>query len=155
MRQKTKNYQNQEPTDKKIKFFSQFLSHLPRWVHLVQKTRAKNSHAWAPLRFWCSMQVLMLGVRHWCFSLYCNVTTLAVQVLTWRTWTWSNWYEDAGAQCSTTRTLLLLVSRLSTSVADPGCLAWIPDSGSLFFILDQKQQQKREVLKKIVVLPFL
>jgi hypothetical protein len=49
LRQKTKNYQNQEPTDKKIKFFPQFLSHLPRWVHLVQKTRAKNSHAWAPL----------------------------------------------------------------------------------------------------------
>jgi hypothetical protein len=50
MRQKTKNYQNQESTDKKIKFFPQSLGHLPRWVHLVQKTRAKNSHAWAPLR---------------------------------------------------------------------------------------------------------
>jgi hypothetical protein len=37
MRQKTKNYQNQEPTDKK-------------WVYLVQKTQAKNSHAWAPLK---------------------------------------------------------------------------------------------------------
>jgi hypothetical protein len=23
---------------------------MPRWVRLVQKTRAKNSHAWAPLR---------------------------------------------------------------------------------------------------------
>jgi hypothetical protein len=22
---------------------------MPRWVHFVQKTRAKNSHAWAPL----------------------------------------------------------------------------------------------------------
>jgi hypothetical protein len=50
MRQKTKKYQNQESTDKKINLFFQSISHLPRWVHLVQKTRAKNSHAWAPLK---------------------------------------------------------------------------------------------------------
>jgi hypothetical protein len=49
VRQKTKNYQNQGSTDKKFDFFPQSLSHIPRWVHLVQKTRAKNSHAWAPL----------------------------------------------------------------------------------------------------------
>jgi hypothetical protein len=35
---------------KKIQYFSQSLSHIPRWVRLVQKMRAKNSHAWAPLR---------------------------------------------------------------------------------------------------------
>ncbi len=46
----TVNYQNQESTDKN-QFFPQSPSHLPRWVHLVQKTRAKNSHAWAPLRY--------------------------------------------------------------------------------------------------------
>ena len=49
MRQKTKNYQNQGSTDKKFDFFPQSISHIPRWVHLVQKTQAKNSHAWAPL----------------------------------------------------------------------------------------------------------
>jgi hypothetical protein len=49
MRQKTKNRQNQGSIDKKFDFFHQSLSHIPRWVHLVQKTRAKNSHAWAPL----------------------------------------------------------------------------------------------------------
>jgi hypothetical protein len=53
MRQKTKNHQNQGSIDKKFDFFPQFLGHIPRWVHLVQKTRAKNSHAWAPLRFFC------------------------------------------------------------------------------------------------------
>jgi len=35
---------------KKFNFFHQSPTHIPRWVHLVQKTRAKNSHAWAPLR---------------------------------------------------------------------------------------------------------
>ncbi len=50
MRQKTKNHQNQWSIDKKFDFFPQSLSHIPRWVHLVQKTQAKNSHAWAPLR---------------------------------------------------------------------------------------------------------
>ncbi len=49
MRQKTKNHQNQGPIEKKFDFFPQSLTHIPRWVHLVQKTRAKNSHAWAPL----------------------------------------------------------------------------------------------------------
>ena len=44
-----KNQQNQGSTDKKFDFFPQSLSHIPRWVLLVQKTRAKNSHAWAPL----------------------------------------------------------------------------------------------------------
>jgi hypothetical protein len=49
VRQKTKNLRNQGSFDKKIDFFSKTLSHIPRWVHLEQKTRAKNSHAWAPL----------------------------------------------------------------------------------------------------------
>jgi hypothetical protein len=49
MRQKTKNHQNQGSIDKKFDFFHQSPTHIPRWVHLVQKTRAKNSHAWAPL----------------------------------------------------------------------------------------------------------
>ncbi len=49
MRQKTKNHQNQGSIDKKCDFFPQSLSHIHSWVHLVQKTQAKNSHAWAPL----------------------------------------------------------------------------------------------------------
>jgi hypothetical protein len=49
MRKKTINFLNQGSFDKKIDFFPQTLSHIPRWVHLEQKTRAKNSHAWAPL----------------------------------------------------------------------------------------------------------
>ncbi len=49
MRQKTINLRNQGSFDKKIDFFPQTLSHIPRWVRFVQKTRAKNSHAWAPL----------------------------------------------------------------------------------------------------------
>jgi hypothetical protein len=49
MQQKTKNHQSQGSVDKKFDFFPQSLSHIPRWVLLVQKTRAKNSHAWAPL----------------------------------------------------------------------------------------------------------
>jgi hypothetical protein len=50
MRQKTKNHQNQGSIDKKFDFFPQSPTHIPRWVHLVQKTRAKKSHAWAPLK---------------------------------------------------------------------------------------------------------
>ncbi len=50
MRQKTQNHQNQGLIDKKIRFFLQSLCHIPRWDGLVQKTRWKNSHAWAPLR---------------------------------------------------------------------------------------------------------
>ncbi len=50
MRQKTINLRNQGSFDKKIVFFPQTLSHIPRWVRFVQKTRAKNSHAWAPLK---------------------------------------------------------------------------------------------------------
>ncbi len=50
MRQKTINLRNQGSFDQKFDFFSQTLSHIPRWVRLVQKTRAKNSHAWAPLK---------------------------------------------------------------------------------------------------------
>jgi hypothetical protein len=49
MRQKTINLRNQGSFDKKIDFFPQTLGHIPRWVSLEQKTRAKNSHAWAPL----------------------------------------------------------------------------------------------------------
>jgi hypothetical protein len=50
MRQKTKKVGNQGSNDKKMHFLVQSLSHIPRWFRLVQKTRAKNSHAWAPLR---------------------------------------------------------------------------------------------------------
>jgi hypothetical protein len=48
MRQKTKKHRNQRSIDKKK--ISQSRRHMPRCVRLVQKTRAKNSHAWAPLR---------------------------------------------------------------------------------------------------------
>jgi hypothetical protein len=51
MRQKTIHLRNQGSFDKKFDFFPQTLSPIPRWVRLVQKTRAKNSHAWAPLTF--------------------------------------------------------------------------------------------------------
>ncbi len=50
MRQKTKNVRNQGSNDKKMDFWVQSLSQIPRWVRLVQKTRMKNSHAWAPLK---------------------------------------------------------------------------------------------------------
>jgi len=50
MRQKTKNDRNQGSNAKKNFFLVLFPSPLPRWVRLVQKTRAKNSHAWAPLK---------------------------------------------------------------------------------------------------------
>jgi hypothetical protein len=50
MRQKIKNHRKQGSFDKKFDFFPQTLSHIPRWVRFVQKTRAKNSHAWAPLK---------------------------------------------------------------------------------------------------------
>jgi hypothetical protein len=50
MRQKTQKHQNQRSIDKKFRFFSQSRHHMHRWVRLVQKMRAKNSHAWAPLK---------------------------------------------------------------------------------------------------------
>jgi hypothetical protein len=50
MRQKTQSHRNQGSIDKKIRFFLQSLRHISRWVRVVQKTRSKNSHAWAPLR---------------------------------------------------------------------------------------------------------
>jgi hypothetical protein len=55
MRQKTINLRNQGSFDKKLDFFPQTLSHIPRWFRLEQKTRAKNSHALAPLNpaVWC------------------------------------------------------------------------------------------------------
>jgi hypothetical protein len=53
MRQRTKNHQNQGSIEKKIRFFSKFLRHISIWVHFVQKTQSKNSHAWAPLRRQC------------------------------------------------------------------------------------------------------
>ncbi len=34
----------------KNSIFLQSLRHIPRWVRLVQKTRSKNSHAWASLK---------------------------------------------------------------------------------------------------------
>ncbi len=51
MRHKTINIRNHGSFDKKFDSFSQTLSHIPRRVRKVQKTRAKNSHAWAPLKF--------------------------------------------------------------------------------------------------------
>jgi hypothetical protein len=45
MQKKIKNHRNQGSIEKKIDFFSQSLSHPPRWVHLVQKTGAKNFHS--------------------------------------------------------------------------------------------------------------
>jgi hypothetical protein len=49
MRQKTKNYRIRGSNAKKKFFLFYFPSHIPIWVLFVQKTRAKNSHAWAPL----------------------------------------------------------------------------------------------------------
>jgi hypothetical protein len=50
MRQKTKNYRIRGSNAQKNFFLFYFPSHIPIWVWFVQKTRAKNSHAWAPLR---------------------------------------------------------------------------------------------------------
>jgi hypothetical protein len=50
MRQKTKNYRIKGSNAKIFLKFFYFPSHIPIWVWFVQKTRAKNSHAWAPLR---------------------------------------------------------------------------------------------------------
>jgi hypothetical protein len=50
MRQKTKNYRIRGSNAQKIFFLFYFPSHIPIWVWFVQKTRAKNSHAWAPLK---------------------------------------------------------------------------------------------------------
>jgi hypothetical protein len=47
-------------------FFYQSPSRLPRWVHEVRKTRAKNSHAWAPL------MNKSAKVLHW-FGLDCGL----------------------------------------------------------------------------------
>jgi hypothetical protein len=49
MRQKTKNHQNQGPVDKKSILFHS-LSQITQMGSLSAKTRAKNSHAWAPLK---------------------------------------------------------------------------------------------------------
>ncbi len=49
MRQKTKTIKIRSELIKND-FLFESLIHLPRLVHLVQKTRAKNSHAWAPLK---------------------------------------------------------------------------------------------------------
>jgi hypothetical protein len=50
MRQKTKNYRIRGSNAQKKFFLFYFPSHIPIWVWFVQKTRAKNSHAWAPLK---------------------------------------------------------------------------------------------------------
>ena len=46
----------------------QSLRHIPRWVRLVQKTRSKNSHAWAPLRAegapWCLRWTFKSNKKH-------------------------------------------------------------------------------------------
>ncbi len=49
IQQKTKNYQIRGSNAQKIFYLFYFPSHIPIWVWFVQKTRAKNSHAWAPL----------------------------------------------------------------------------------------------------------
>jgi hypothetical protein len=49
MRQKTKNYRIRGSNAQKNLILFYFPSHIPIWVWFVQKTRAKNSHAWAPL----------------------------------------------------------------------------------------------------------
>ncbi len=49
MRQKTKNYRIRGSNAQQIFFKFYFPSHIPIWVWSVQKTQAKNSHAWAPL----------------------------------------------------------------------------------------------------------
>jgi hypothetical protein len=51
MQQKTKNHRKQGSNDNKMFYLDQSPSRLPRWVHVVQKMRAKISHAWAPLNF--------------------------------------------------------------------------------------------------------
>ena len=50
MRQKTKNYRIRGSNAQKFFYLFYFPSHIPIWVWFVQKTRAKNSHAWAPLK---------------------------------------------------------------------------------------------------------
>jgi hypothetical protein len=47
---KSKNHLNQGSINKTIHFLVQSPSYIPRWVHLVYKTRAKNCHAWATLK---------------------------------------------------------------------------------------------------------
>jgi hypothetical protein len=92
MRQKTKNHQNQGSIDKKFDFFPQSLSHMPRWVHLVQKTRAKNSHAWAPLRKLCRVPPFPLKIclliskmkQNWIRFAYVSLVHLKNSVLFFR-----------------------------------------------------------------------
>ena len=59
MRQKTKNDRNQGSNAKKNFFLVLFPSPLPRWVRLVQKTRSKNSYAWALLSVMEEVQNLL------------------------------------------------------------------------------------------------
>ena len=49
MRQKTKNYRIKGSNAQNFFLFFYFPRHIPIWVWFVQKTWAKNSHAWAPL----------------------------------------------------------------------------------------------------------
>jgi hypothetical protein len=60
MRQKTQNDGNQGSNAKKNFFLVLFLSPLPRWVRLVKKTRAKNSHAWAPLKYLYQLEEIII-----------------------------------------------------------------------------------------------
>jgi hypothetical protein len=64
MRQKTKNYRIRGSNAQKKFFLFYFPSHIPIWVWCVQKTRAKNSHAWAPLRS-CNRRNDVLETRIW------------------------------------------------------------------------------------------
>ncbi len=63
MRQKTKNYRIRGSNAKKIFILFYFPSHIPIWVWFVQKTRAKNSHAWAPLMQFETTESDLLQVR--------------------------------------------------------------------------------------------
>ena len=59
---KPKTIEIRGQTLKFLFLFFLFPSHIPRWVWFVQKTRAKNSHAWAPLndlaRFCCLSDII-------------------------------------------------------------------------------------------------
>ncbi len=78
---KPKNIKIRDQSIKKFDFFPQSLTHIPRWVHLhvVQKTRAKNSHAWAPLKicvFAALYRLLSLGGSANLYFFYVLYSTL-------------------------------------------------------------------------------
>ncbi len=50
------------PNEKKIHFLLRSLSHLPRWDHLVWKTRVQNFPAWVSLRWVHIRGIIFLGI---------------------------------------------------------------------------------------------